>query len=160
MPGEESYEQFIEEKTAILSSLKDRAKMVVETFNRMPGITCNPVQGAMYAFPQVRIFIELTFWCFRNFQYRVSLFCASTQLYLPEKAIEKAKSLGQDPSVFYAFQLLENSGICIVPGAGFGQVPGTYHFRYLNLSLLCTSKGMQNMSLFFRFASICILFDA
>lgn len=51
------------------------------------------------------------------------------QLDLPEKAIEKAKSLGQDPSAFYAFQLLENSGICIVPGSGFGQVPGTYHFR-------------------------------
>lgn len=21
------------------------------------------------------------------------------------------------------------SGICIVPGTGFGQIPGTYHFR-------------------------------
>lgn len=51
------------------------------------------------------------------------------QIHLPEKAIEKAKMLCQEPSTFYAFQLLENTGICIVPGSGFGQVPGTYHFR-------------------------------
>jgi aspartate/methionine/tyrosine aminotransferase len=51
------------------------------------------------------------------------------QIHLPAKAIEKAKSVGQAPDVFYAFQLLENTGICIVPGSGFGQRPGTYHFR-------------------------------
>lgn len=49
---------------------------------------------------------------------------------MPEKAIAAAKSKNQDPSVFYTFELLENTGICVVPGAGFGQVPGTYHFRY------------------------------
>ena len=51
------------------------------------------------------------------------------QLHLPEKAIAKAKEAGQAPDVFYAFQLLENTGICIIPGSGFGQRPGTYHFR-------------------------------
>ena len=66
------------------------------------GITCNTVQGAMYAFPQ---------------------------LHLPPKAIAKAKENGQAADVFYAFQLLENTGICIIPGSGFGQQPGTYHFR-------------------------------
>jgi alanine transaminase len=24
---------------------------------------------------------------------------------------------------------LENTGICVVPGSGIGQIPGTYHFR-------------------------------
>lgn len=52
-PGEESYAQFMNEKNSILSSLAQRAKMVAETFNNMPGITCNTVQGAMYAFPKV-----------------------------------------------------------------------------------------------------------
>ena len=52
------------------------------------------------------------------------------QIKLPEKAIEEAKKNGQPADVFYAFQLLENTGICIVPGSGFGQQPGTYHFRY------------------------------
>lgn len=58
------------------------------------------------------------------------LFLSLLQITLPEKAIEAAKNAGQAADVFYAFQLLENTGICIVPGSGFGQRPGTYHFRY------------------------------
>ncbi|XP_045450985.1 alanine aminotransferase 1 [Melitaea cinxia] len=100
--GEPSYDLWIKEKTAVLSSLKDRAKMIVETFNQMQGFKCNVVQGAMYAFPSIT---------------------------LPPKAIEAAKAAGQAPDVFYAFQLLEETGICVVPGTGFGQYPGTYHFR-------------------------------
>merc|ERR1712013_496090 len=30
---------------------------------------------------------------------------------------------------FYAFNLLESTGICVIPGSGFGQLPDTYHFR-------------------------------
>lgn len=48
---------------------------------------------------------------------------------LPQKAIDAAKKAGQTPDTFYAFQLLESTGICIVPGSGFGQRPNTYHFR-------------------------------
>ncbi len=55
-PGEESYESFQSEKTAVLSSLAERAKLVADTFNSMDGFSCNTVQGAMYAFPQVRHF--------------------------------------------------------------------------------------------------------
>ena len=33
------------------------------------------------------------------------------------------------PDAFYCFQMLEETGICTVPGSGFGQVEGTYHFR-------------------------------
>ncbi|XP_055934345.1 alanine aminotransferase 2-like [Argiope bruennichi] len=100
--GEPSYDLFVKEKTAILKSLKERALMVENAFNRMKGIKCNAVAGAMYAFPQ---------------------------LTLPEKAIEKAKSLGQAPDFFYVMQLLEDTGICVVLGSGFGQIPGTFHFR-------------------------------
>lgn len=56
--GEPSYQQFVEEKNKILSSLAQRAKMVAETFNSVPGMSCNIVQGAMYAFPQVMPFLE------------------------------------------------------------------------------------------------------
>jgi alanine transaminase len=56
MPGEPSYEQFMKEKKAVLNSLAERAKMVAETFNSIEGVSCNEVQGAMYAFPRVRIF--------------------------------------------------------------------------------------------------------
>lgn len=100
--GEPSYESFMKEKRDVLESLKLRAKMVADTFNSMEGFSCNTVQGAMYAFPRIT---------------------------LPEKAIEAAKKEGKQPDAFYAFELLENTGICIVPGSGFGQQPGTYHFR-------------------------------
>nr|ADB91976.1 alanine aminotransferase [Branchiostoma belcheri] len=101
-PGEPSYESFIKEKTAVLTSLAERAKLVAETFNSIEGVTCNTVQGAMYPFPRI---------------------------HLPRRAVEKAKSLGQSPDGFYALQLLEQAGICVVPGSGFGQREGTYHFR-------------------------------
>lgn len=48
---------------------------------------------------------------------------------LPKKAIKAAEKEGQQPDVFYAFKLLESTGICVIPGSGFGQRPGTYHFR-------------------------------
>jgi alanine transaminase len=60
------------------------------------------VVGAMYAFPRI---------------------------YLPEKAIKAAKAAGQTPDSFYCLSLLEETGICTVPGSGFGQVEGTFHFR-------------------------------
>ncbi|XP_013182511.1 PREDICTED: alanine aminotransferase 1 isoform X1 [Papilio xuthus] len=100
--GEESYEVWSREKAAVLASLAERATMIAETFNSMQGFKCNVVQGAMYAFPRIE---------------------------LPEKAIAAAKAEGKAPDVFYAFRLLEETGICIVPGSGFGQRPGTYHFR-------------------------------
>nr|CAD7589579.1 unnamed protein product [Timema genevievae] len=101
-PGEPSYERYKAEKEGVLKSLAERAKMVADSFNSFEGFSCNTVQGAMYAFPQLK---------------------------MPEKAIKKAESLNQQPDVFYAFQLLEQTGICVVPGSGFGQKPGTYHFR-------------------------------
>ncbi|KAF7266018.1 hypothetical protein GWI33_020618 [Rhynchophorus ferrugineus] len=113
--GEPSYESFQKEKGAVLDSLKLRAKMVADTFNSMEGFSCNTVQGAMYAFPRIT---------------------------LPPKAIEAAKSKGQQPDVFYAFELLENTGICIVPGSGFGQQPGTYHFR---TTILPQPDKLKNM---------------
>ena len=52
-PGDPSYELFSREREAVLSSLKERATLIADTFNAMEGFTCNQVQGAMYAFPQV-----------------------------------------------------------------------------------------------------------
>lgn len=54
---------------------------------------------------------------------------AFPRIELPDKAIEKAKSLDQKPDFYYAMRLLESTGICIVPGSGFGQLPNTHHFR-------------------------------
>ena len=38
------------------------------------------------------------------------------------------------PDMFYCMKLLEETGICVVPGSGFGQREGTYHFRYWRTS--------------------------
>ncbi|CAG2113074.1 unnamed protein product, partial [Medioppia subpectinata] len=100
--GSPSYETFIKEKEEVLESLRLRAKLTADTFNSIPGIVSNPVAGAMYAFPRI---------------------------VLPEKAIKAAEERGQKADFFYAMTLLEKAGICVVPGSGFGQIPGTYHFR-------------------------------
>ncbi|XP_043280790.1 alanine aminotransferase 1 [Venturia canescens] len=101
-PGDASYDLFIKEKTQVLESLAERSRLVVDTLNSIPGFKCNPSMGAMYVFPR---------------------------LDLPEKAIKAAKAEGKEPDVFYAFKLLEATGICVIAGSGFGQKPGTYHFR-------------------------------
>merc|ERR1711953_1562390 len=101
-PGEPSYGTFMAQKSDILKGLAEKAKLVAETLNSIEGITCNPVMGAMYAFPQI---------------------------HLPKKAIAAAKEAGMAADAFYAFALLEATGICIIPGSGFGQREGTFHFR-------------------------------
>jgi alanine transaminase len=48
---------------------------------------------------------------------------------LSEKAIKAAGKNGHAPDTFYALSLLEQTGICAVPGSGFGQKKGTHHIR-------------------------------
>ncbi|KAF8782674.1 Alanine aminotransferase 2 like protein [Argiope bruennichi] len=64
---------------------------------------------------------------------QVAMYCAMNP---PQKGepsydlfMKKAKSVGQTPDFFYVMQLLENTGVCVVPGSAFGQRPGTFHFR-------------------------------
>ncbi|XP_057609664.1 alanine aminotransferase 2 isoform X1 [Chionomys nivalis] len=102
VPGEESFEQFIREKEFVLGNLAEKAKLTEDLFNQVPGIQCNPLQGAMYAFPRILI---------------------------PAKAVEAAQAHKMAPDMFYCMKLLEETGICVVPGSGFGQREGTYHFR-------------------------------
>lgn len=45
----------LQEKAAVLGDLAQRAKLTERILNAVPGIKCNPVQGAMYAFPRVFI---------------------------------------------------------------------------------------------------------
>ncbi len=53
--GEPSYIEFLKEKSAVLADLAEKAKLTTETLNSLDGVTCNAVQGAMYAFPQIRL---------------------------------------------------------------------------------------------------------
>ncbi|CAA7395590.1 unnamed protein product [Spirodela intermedia] len=100
--GDESFESYVDEKDGILLSLARRAKTLEEAFNSLEGVTCNRAEGAMYLFPR---------------------------LHLPHKAIEAAKAAKTAPDALYARRLLDATGIVVVPGSGFGQVPGTWHIR-------------------------------
>jgi len=46
-----------------------------------------------------------------------------------KKACDEAKGKGIAPDALYCTELLENAGICCVPGSGFGQKDGTFHLR-------------------------------
>ncbi|KAL9304219.1 hypothetical protein ACSQ67_021482 [Phaseolus vulgaris] len=100
--GDESYESYMAEKGNILESLARRAKTLEDAFNKLEGVTCNKAEGAMYLFPQIR---------------------------LSQKAIKAAGDENTSPDNFYCKRLLNATGVVVVPGSGFGQVPGTWHFR-------------------------------
>lgn len=53
--GEPSHPLYKKERDAILDALKKRATMLMNGLNNVPGIQCNTVAGAMYAFPQITI---------------------------------------------------------------------------------------------------------
>ena len=70
--------------------------------NALEGVSCNECEGAMYAFPQ---------------------------LSLPPKAVAAAAAMGKPADFYYCWRLLESTGVTVVPGSGFGQANGTWHFR-------------------------------
>jgi aspartate/methionine/tyrosine aminotransferase len=91
-PGEPSHALYAQERDAVLGGLRARAQLLADGLNRIPGIQCNVVSGAMYAFPRIA---------------------------LPPGTTDEE----------YCMALLEQTGICVVPGSGFGQMPGSAHFR-------------------------------
>ncbi|KAJ2389896.1 alanine transaminase [Coemansia sp. RSA 2603] len=101
-PGDASYAQYTEEISAILHSMQRRAKRLAAAFDALPGVRCNAAQGAMYLFPRVE---------------------------LPQAFVDEAHAKGVEPDALYCMQMLEATGISVVPGSGFGQEPGTFHFR-------------------------------
>ncbi|XP_076886862.1 alanine aminotransferase 2-like [Bidens hawaiensis] len=100
--GDKSYDGYLSERDGILKSLARRAKTLEDAFNNLKGVTCNKAEGAMYLFPRID---------------------------LPKKAIKAAENANKAPDAYYAIRLLNATGIVVVPGSGFGQVPGTWHFR-------------------------------
>lgn len=48
---------------------------------------------------------------------------------IPQKAVAAAKKEDRQPDEYYCSRLLDATGVCIVPGSGFGQKEGTLHFR-------------------------------
>jgi len=100
--GDASFARFEEEKTTILKSLRRKSLLMSKRLNTLPGMSCQPSDGAMYAFPRVD---------------------------LPRGALAAAAKVGKQPDEFYCISLLNATGIIVVPGSGFHQRPGTWHFR-------------------------------
>ena len=101
-PGDTSFDLFCREREAIYQGLRRKAELLVTTLNGLDGIHSQPVDGAMYAFPRLE---------------------------LSAGAVEQAAQQGTSPDALYCLSLLERTGICTVPGSGFGQAHGTHHLR-------------------------------
>ncbi|KAJ5759340.1 hypothetical protein N7520_006496 [Penicillium odoratum] len=100
--GEPSFELYKKEFNGIRDGLHKRALALYDAFQRMEGVECQEPQGAMYLFPTIN---------------------------LPAKAVEAAKAEGRAADEFYCLAMLDATGVCVVPGSGFGQKENTLHFR-------------------------------
>jgi len=109
--GEESFRQWKEETDSIHKALAYRTKIMAEKLNALPGVSCVDSPGSLYLFPRLE---------------------------LPKAAIEASKKAGKTPDAFYASALLDETGICVVPGSGFGQKDGEAHYR-----LTCLCEGVD-----------------
>ncbi|KAF8740924.1 hypothetical protein AX14_006671 [Amanita brunnescens Koide BX004] len=109
--GDESYPLWKKETDTIHEALRSRTNVMAQRLNALPGMSCVDSPGALYLFPKI---------------------------YLSQKAQEAARAEGKAPDAFYALQLLDETGICVVPGSGFGQKEGEWHYR-----LTCLCPGVE-----------------
>ncbi|CAK7267632.1 alanine transaminase [Sporothrix epigloea] len=101
-PGEPSYELYEKEYNGIFNGLQKRAVALHKAFSQMEGVECGEPQGSMYLFPTIT---------------------------LSDKAVAAAAAEGRLADEFYCLKMLKATGVCVVPGSGFGQKPNTLHFR-------------------------------
>jgi aspartate/methionine/tyrosine aminotransferase len=109
-PGDESFELYQKEKNGILDELKFKSNLLGTELNKIEGMSTEVPQGAMYAYVKFE---------------------------LPHKKGVDPKAMSEEERLKYeakrdsdyCMTLLEETGICVVPGSGFGQMPGTLHFR-------------------------------
>jgi aspartate/methionine/tyrosine aminotransferase len=101
-PGDASYKTFKAERDNIFDGMVKKAGVVYKMLNSIKGINCMPIEGAMYAFPEVM---------------------------LPRAYIKKAKDMGKPADTLYCIEVLKELGVIMVPGNGFGQRPNSFHYR-------------------------------
>ena len=109
------------ERKRELASLEKRAGYLYDVISKLPGLTSRRATGAMYLFPRID---------------------------MPKKAIEAARNsifMGEvpEPDVFWSWKLMEEEGIVVTPGSGFGQKEGTHHFR---ITFLPAEGEMQEVA--------------
>jgi alanine transaminase len=108
--GEESHALYVKERDGVLGALKAKAEVLGRGINAIKGMSLEMPQGAMYGFVRIQL--------------------------PPEPGVDVTAMTAEEQRAYeakrdsdYCLTLLEETGICVVPGSGLGQVPGTYHFR-------------------------------
>lgn len=107
--GQESFPLYITERDAILGELKEKAIYTWKFLNSIEGIECQPINGALYAFPRIRF---------------------------SPAAIRAAKEKNKSVELMYCLELLEATGMVTTPGDGFGKrkdsplIGKQYHMRF------------------------------
>jgi aspartate/methionine/tyrosine aminotransferase len=109
-PGEASHPRYVEERDAILQSYKAKADLLSGGINSIAGMSVESPQGALYAFVRFELPPE-----------------PGVDVAAMDEERRRVYEGGRDSA--YCLALLEETGICVVPGSGFGQEPGTLHFR-------------------------------
>jgi aspartate/methionine/tyrosine aminotransferase len=109
-PGDESYEIYVMERDGVLADLKAKAEILGNGVNAIKGMSVEIPHGAMYAF--VRFTLP-----------------AEKGVAVAAMTDEERRAYEGKRDSDYCLTLLEETGICVVPGSGFGQRAGTFHFR-------------------------------
>ncbi len=109
-PGDESFDRYVSERDGILADLKEKAEILGKGVNSIEGMSVDIPEGAMYAFVRFELPNDPGF---------------DPDAMTPEQRLTYDEA--RDSA--YCLALLEETGICVVPGSGFGQLPGTLHFR-------------------------------
>jgi aspartate/methionine/tyrosine aminotransferase len=109
-PGDASYDLYTRERACVYNSLKKKAEILTKGINSIQGMSVEMPHGAMYAFVRFTLPKEKS---------------VDTDSMTPEEL--RAYEEKRDSE--YCLALLDETGICVIPGSGFGQLPGTLHFR-------------------------------
>lgn len=94
--GEASYETYQREFKAIYDKLNERSHLISDKLSQLEGVKADAAMGALYMFPRI---------------------------HLPKEMSELAKKQGKKVDELYCTELLKETGICVVPGSGFGFMP-------------------------------------
>lgn len=95
-PDEPSYGLWRHQIDTIYHTLQSRSQLIADNLNRLPGIYAEPAMGALYVLPRV---------------------------HLPKSVSDRARQLGKKVDELYCLELLDETGICVVPGSGFSYEP-------------------------------------
>ncbi|KAI3930178.1 hypothetical protein MKW92_029344 [Papaver armeniacum] len=100
-------------KRAKIEKEEESNRALEDAFNSLEGVTCEKADEGLYLFPRIKF---------------------------PQKAIKAADAAKTAPDAFYAKRLLEATGIIVLPGSHFGQVPGVW---FIGLPILLQEEKIQ-----------------